>query len=83
MYGQGSVSSDAVSAHKKMAGADTGGNFGVKSAFGGGSKTQPGVQSFAAMNDGKRGAGTNVGGRQAAPDHGPAGKDRYTRGDKL
>jgi hypothetical protein len=79
-YGQGSVGGSEMNAHKVMAGADKGGSFGVKSAFTGGNQTQKGVQSFAEMNDGARGAGTNVGGRQAAPDHGDAGKDHFTRG---
>jgi hypothetical protein len=80
MYGQGSVKSDAIPQHKVMAGADKGGSFGVKSAFTGGNQTQKGVQSFEAMNDGARGAGQNVGGRQAAPDHGDQGRDHFTRG---
>lgn len=82
-FGQGSVSSDAMSSHKEMAGAKSGGNFGVKPAFSGGATTQPGIASFAAMNDTGRGAGPNVGGRQAAPDHGPSGKSHFKYGGDL
>lgn len=83
-YGQGSVKDDSYNQHKAMAGADSKGSFGVKSAFTGGTQTQPGVQSFEAMNDGSRAAKPGIPkagshAMQAAPDHGQMGKDHFKR----
>lgn len=84
-YGKGMVKSDAMGAHKEMAGAKS--SFGVKSAFTGGVQTQPGVKSFEAMQDSMRGAPPAVGGKhmgmQAAPDHGDMGKDHFSRGGMV
>jgi hypothetical protein len=88
MFGKGSVTSNEMNAHKSMAGADQKGSFGVRPFPAASGKSQPGVSSFAAMNDGERGAGPGLarkGGHamQAAPDHGDAGRDSYRREGKA
>lgn len=87
MYGKGSVTSDTYNQHKRMAGADSKGNFGVK-ALPQRSATHPDANMrHDAMDEGKRGAPPGLSGKgkmamQAAPDHGPQ-YDHYKRDGKA
>ncbi len=74
-----------MNAHKKMAGADAKGNFGV-SGFPGRTASHPDVgMKHTPMDDSARMAPMkgNGGMMQAAPDHGPMGTDHFKRDGKM
>ena len=83
------VSESQLNQHKEMAGAGQKGSFGV-TAMPCNPTQHPDVgMSHMPMDDGNRGAGPGIGGgkskmgMQAAPDHGPQGKDHFNRAGRL
>ncbi len=86
MFGKGMVSSGEMNAHKKMAGADKGGNFGVKGLPQRDKQHPDAGMSHAPLEEAKRGAPAGLGGgtmaKQAAPAHGPQ-YDHFKRDGKA
>lgn len=85
MYGKGSISSDAMGSHKEMAGAKMKGDMGV-GAYPGRDVPHPDLKmKHMPMDDGQRMAPMTGkrGLMQSAPDHGPMGKDHFSRGSKI
>lgn len=83
-YG-GKMTSDAMNAHKSMAGAGMKGDFGV-GGYPGRTAKHPDVgMSHESMPDSARMAPMKgkMGNMQSAPDHGSAGMDHFTRGGKV
>ena len=82
-YG-GNVSSDAIPAHKLMAGAGDKGSFGV-SGYPGRKGMHPDATSHAGrkppMDDSMRSPAHK--GMMGAPDHGGMGVDHFVRGGKI
>lgn len=80
----------AMNQHKRMAGADSGGNFGVSGYPGSGGKNHVSPETGedkGSLMDSARGAKPSAGsygayGRQAHPDHGPL-PDHFSRGGKV
>lgn len=86
MEGGRGITSSNMNQHKRMAGAERSDDFGVcKWPASAGDHPDVGMK-HEAMSDGSRGAGPGMGSgmaKQAAPDHGPSGRDHFTRDGKA
>ena len=86
-FGKGSVKSDAIPQHKKMAGAGMSGNFGVKPLPQRDAPHPDIGMKHVALDDSARGAPPPMKGHhglmQSNADHGPQGKDHFERGGKV